>query len=95
MQNNCSLINEANPCYCKKEAVHQINKAEVDPRNVMFASHPCRIKNKKDTLLRLKELDEIERIAMLFKENPGIASPDFAKPLMDILSSKKFTILEA
>lgn len=95
MQNNCSLINEKNPCYCRKEAAHQINKGEMDPRNVMFATHPCRIKNKKDTLLRLKELDEIERIAMLFKENPGIASPDFAKPLMDILSAKKFSILEA
>ena len=94
MQNNCSLINEENPCYCKKEAVHQTNTGEVDPSNVMFATHPCRIKNKKDTLLRLKELNEIERIAMLFKENPGIASPDFAMPLMDILSSKKFTILE-
>ncbi len=94
MHNNCSLINEKNPCYCEKEAVSQINNREVDPDNVMFATHPCRIKNKKDTLLRLKELDEIERIAMLFKNSPNIASPDFAKPLTDILSSRKFKILE-
>ena len=95
MQNNCSLINEENPCYCRKEAVQQTNTGEVDPCNLMFATHPCRIKNRKDTFRRLKEFSEIERIAMLFKENPGIASPDFAMPLMDMLSSKKFTILGA
>lgn len=95
MQNNCSLINEKNPCHCEKEGVHQANKGEISPYTIMFTTHPCRIKNKKATLLKLKELDEIERIAMLFKENPGIASPDFAKPLMDILSSQKFSILQA
>jgi len=94
MLNNCSLINEENPCYCEKEAIHQINKGEVNPHNTMFATHSCRIKNQKDTLLKLKELDEIERIAMLFKKNPNIASPDFSVSLINILSSREFELLE-
>jgi len=53
-----------------------------------------RYNGRKNTLLKLKGLDKIKRIALLFKDSSNIVSPEFAMPPTDILSFKKFEILE-
>jgi RNA polymerase sigma factor (sigma-70 family) len=94
MLNNCSLINEENPCHCMIEAGHEISTGELDPDNMLFTNHPCYIKNEKSTLKRLKEFSELERIAVLFKNNPHLSSPDFTRQITAVVSSGSYEIID-
>ena len=95
MLNNCSLMNADNPCHCEKEAAQAVEWGEVDPDNLVFANHPCRVKNDRATKRRLKELDEMERISLLFKDSPNIAPPDkIADRIKRIIAARKYEIIE-
>ena len=80
MNNQCGLVNSANPCRCPKKTKGFIDAGHVDPSNMKFAlPHVNMIRNVAiDTYVRIEGLLE-QQYAALFREHP------FAEPKDQIL----------
>jgi RNA polymerase sigma factor (sigma-70 family) len=87
---NCALINPDNPCKCE----HYLNDKKFSSEHMIFAKHPCRIKNEETTLNRVKEMDELNKIAILYKHYPDFHAPAvFIENIRELVRSKKYEIL--
>ena len=38
---NCGLVDPRNPCHCKTLAALHVKKRQIDPKNLLFVTHPC------------------------------------------------------
>ena len=76
MHKNCGLINSNNPCYCERLAPSAVKHGWVNPEKLLFANH--KRKHQADDFDRssLHELDEIHRIATLFRSHPDYIAPE-------------------
>ncbi len=91
MLKNCGLVNENNACRCEKRAgrhpkpgAHQLKRA---------ASREGGAKKRKEAMVQLKELNDIERIAVMFRSYQDYRSPDsFAYIVKDLIDSGKYGI---
>jgi RNA polymerase sigma factor (sigma-70 family) len=76
MLKNCSLIESENPCSCRQIAAHRIGTGEVDPKHLVFATQASQHLGSTDLSGQLKEMDELRRIATLFKRDPDFKAPE-------------------
>jgi hypothetical protein len=76
MTKKCSLINPGNPCACAKLIPHEIKIKMLDPENLRFANHRCHARDSDSAVARLQELDELRRVAVLFRSHPDYAAPE-------------------
>ncbi len=91
---NCALINPDNPCKCELHAVSLLGTRRFDEKNIMFAKHPCRFRQEESTLDRIREMDELNRIAALYKQYPDFRAPAvFIENLRGLVHSKKYELL--
>jgi len=94
MAKDCGLVNPANPCRCEKLAAYHVKKRHIDPRNLLFVTHPCRARRKDDTEILLKELDDIERAAVIIRNHPDYAAPGaFVVSMKGLIDSGRFQLL--
>jgi RNA polymerase sigma factor (sigma-70 family) len=78
MNDECGLVNTANPCRCARKTRGFIDKGYVDPRHVQFVPERL-VQIRTVTPSRVHELDALEqRHAELFREHPMLAAPDEA-----------------
>lgn len=77
MNNQCGLVNTANPCRCPKKTKGFIDAGHVDPSNMKFASpRVSQIRSVAgDTYIRLEGLLE-QQHAALFREHPFLEPKD-------------------
>lgn len=77
MNNQCGLVNAANPCRCPKKTKGFIAAGHVDPSNLKFASpHVSQIRSLAgDATIRLEGLLE-QQHAALFREHPFLEPKD-------------------
>ncbi len=77
MNNQCGLVNTANPCRCPKKTKGFIDAGHVDPHNMKFASsHVRQIRSVAgDTYVQLEGLLE-QQHAALFREHPFLEPRD-------------------
>jgi hypothetical protein len=95
MSKNCALINPANPCKCDNQADRQIEIGFLDTQNLVFATHPCRVKQDQSLPARLQELDELHRVSTLFKSYIDVEAPDvFVENIRGILTSGQYEIFD-
>ncbi len=75
MNNQCGLVNSANPCRCPKKTKGFVDAGHIDPGNMMFAlPHLSKIRNVAgDIYVQLEGLLE-QQASALFREHP------FAEP---------------
>ncbi|MCJ7664590.1 MAG: RNA polymerase sigma factor [Desulfobacterales bacterium] len=91
---NCALINPENPCHCEHLAASQLDTGRFDEKNIIFAKHPCRIKDNENTLNHIREMDELRQIAALYKRYPDFRAPAvFIENLRGLVGSKKYELL--
>ena len=76
MTRSCSLVNPANPCSCRNVAAALKIRADDRLKSLEFATHPCRIRHSPRTENRLREMDELQRVGVLFKQDPDFIAPD-------------------
>jgi RNA polymerase sigma factor (sigma-70 family) len=76
MTRKCSLVNPENPCACAKLVPYEIRIKYLDPENLRFADHRCRARESDSAVARLQELDELQRVAVLFRSHPDYAAPE-------------------
>lgn len=91
MNGKCGLVNEANPCRCARKAGGFMKNGWLDPRNLQFSKD--RLAEVRDIAPdRLHELQALDRQhAELFRQQPFLAGPDFARRLREILSQSGFS----
>jgi RNA polymerase sigma factor (sigma-70 family) len=91
---NCALINPDNPCKCERHIVAYLDNGKLNDEHMIFAKHPCRIKNEESTLNRVREMDELKQIAALYKRYPDFhAPPGFIENIRELVRSKKYELL--
>lgn len=91
---HCALINPDNPCKCERQVALQMNTKRFDDKHMIFAKHPCRVRYEEDTLNRIREIDELNQIAALYKRYPDFRAPAvFVENLRSLVHSKKYELL--
>jgi RNA polymerase sigma factor (sigma-70 family) len=93
MGKKCSLVNPVNPCHCKQQVGPAIKAGRLDPQNLLYATHPCHAKKDVDTLNGLHEMNQLQRIAVLFRSHPDyLAHGAFVESIKELLDSGKFKL---
>ena len=88
MTKKCSLVNPENPCACAKLIPHETKIKMLDPKNLRFANHRCYARETGATVARLHELDELRRVAALFRSHPDYAAPEsFVQSIKKLVES--------
>ena len=91
---NCALINPDNPCKCERFVGSFLDDGKIDEKRLVFAEHPCRIRHEKSTLNHIKEMDELNRMAFLYKRYPDFQAPAvLIENIRDLLKSNKYELL--
>lgn len=94
MRRNCSLVDSANPCQCARQVAYAVNTRRIDPARLPFARHPRRDRAAAVTQEQLEEINEIQRVAALFRSLPEYAAPaQFADGLKELIESGKIDLL--
>jgi len=88
MTKKCSLVNPKNPCACAKLIPYEIKIKMLDPENLRFANHRCHARETDAAVARLHELDELRRVAVLFRSHPDYAAPEsFVESIKKLVES--------
>jgi RNA polymerase sigma factor (sigma-70 family) len=94
MTKKCSLVNPENPCACAKLIPHEIKIKMLDPENLRFANHRCHARETEVALTRLHDLDELRRVAALFRSHPDYAAPEsFVESIKKLVESGRLEML--
>ena len=87
MNDECGLVNPANPCRCAKKTRGFIQAGYVDPANLLFA--PARVKQVRQEVLGtarvVATLDE--QCARVYREHPTYEPGDLAQALRRLIDS--------
>lgn len=86
MRENCGLVRGANDCRCEKQVSYAIQCGCIDPSRLMFAPHGIDRQEARLSQAQLEEMDELKRIAELFRSLPRYRAP------VRLLESLKTTI---
>jgi len=95
MTKKCSLVNPDNPCACAKLIPHEIRIKMLDPENLRFSTHRCHARESGSALAQLKELDEMRRVAVLFRAHPNYAAPQsFAESVKKLVETGRWEMFD-
>ncbi|MBI5602226.1 MAG: RNA polymerase sigma factor [Deltaproteobacteria bacterium] len=94
LMKNCALTNPDNPCTCERYLISQHYMERVEEKDLVFAKHPCRNKQERGVLNRIKEMDELTRIATLYKRYPDFQAPStLIKNIRELVHSNHYELL--
>lgn len=95
MQKNCGLINKENPCECVRLAPAAVKTGWIKPGKLLFATHKQTLPADNFDKSCLHELDELNRIAALFRTHPAYAAPNaFIENIKGLVDSGNFKLLQ-
>jgi len=88
MQNQCGLVNTANPCRCSKKTIGFAKAGYLDPQKLIFArEHVTRIRDVAEK--RYEELEALDAAyAAIHREHPFLDPPDFVAALRSFIGSR-------
>ena len=93
MGNHCGLIKSSNPCTCAKQVLHGASQESDEVFEPQFSAYPCQGRHDPAVMERLQEFDELERVAVLFRNHPDYCAPDsFVDNLRDLIFSGQFEL---
>jgi RNA polymerase sigma factor (sigma-70 family) len=94
MQHNCGLVDSSNPCQCARQVSYAVSTRRIDAARLPFARHPRRDHARSVTQAQLAEMNEIQRVAVLFRSLPEYAAPGkFAAGLRELIESGRIDLL--
>jgi RNA polymerase sigma factor (sigma-70 family) len=90
MQNQCGLINKANPCRCAKKTRAFMTAGYLNPENLLFArEHVTRVRD-----IARKTCDDMQSLdaayAEIYRAHPFLEPPDFAASVRNLLNLPAF-----
>lgn len=90
----CGLVDPKNPCHCKTLAALHVKKRQIDPKSLLFVTHPCHSRRDGRSEDLLRELDQISRAAMLIRNQMDYAAPGvFVESMRGLIDSGRFQLL--
>lgn len=93
MENNCSLINSSNPCTCEKWILKCTSQEFKEISERPFTAYPCRGRLGTDVLSHLHEVDELKRVAIIYRNHPDYVAPEtFMDNLKELMNSGRFEL---
>lgn len=91
---NCGLVRPDNPCSCARQAVYDIDVGWIDPDHLRYADSRTSAERRDEIRDRLRELDEMGRVAALFRAYPGRGpSESFVGLVKGLLDSGRYRLL--
>jgi len=94
MHRNCGLVESSNPCQCARQVSYAVDTRRINPVKLPFSRHPRLDRSPSITQEQLAELNEIQRVAVLFRSLPQYAAPErFANDLKELIESGKIGLL--
>jgi RNA polymerase sigma factor (sigma-70 family) len=91
---NCALINLDNPCTCERYLISQDYMERVAEKDLIFSRHPRRSGQKVGGTHHIKEMDELTRIAALYKQYPDFQTPStLIENVRNLVQSNKYELL--
>jgi RNA polymerase sigma factor (sigma-70 family) len=90
MQNQCGLVNSANPCCCAKKTQGFAKAGYLNPEKLLFAREHLR-KVREVAEKKCQDLDDLDaRYAEIHRDHPFQAPPDFVAALRTLFDDPKF-----
>ena len=90
MQEQCGLVNKANPCRCAKKTQAFMRAGYVDPKNLLFAkTHVTRVREVSPKLSETLEALDVA-YAEIHRDHPFHPSPDFVSALRELIDKPRF-----
>lgn len=90
MQNQCGLVNTANPCRCAKKTQGFAKAGYLDPQKLLFARE--RVRRVRD--VAEKKCDEIDALDVAYgeihRDHPFLDPPDFVAALRSLIDRADF-----
>ncbi len=89
MNNQCGLVNKANPCRCAKKTRGFIEQGQVDPQHLLFVpQHLTRVRNIAPAAIR--EIDDVieQQHAAIYRDHPFLQPTDQIGWLRRMLESE-------
>jgi RNA polymerase sigma factor (sigma-70 family) len=94
MAQHCGLVNPKSQCRCAKRADVAIQVGRVNPKDLLFASHPAIAHPEPSLMEKVSEMEELHDAAAIFRSHPEFAAPESLLPaIKDLIGSGKFTIM--
>lgn len=94
MRKNCTLVNHDAPCRCQEQADRDIASGWIDPENLHFAKYFSSPEEQAHVLQGLEEIEEMTRMAYLYRQYPAYRSPAaFPDLVKDLIDAGKFPTL--
>jgi RNA polymerase sigma factor (sigma-70 family) len=94
LMRNCAQINPDNPCTCERYVISQHYLERVAEKDLVFARHPCRLKLEGGIVPHIREMDELTRIAALYKQYPDFQAPSILiENIRNLVHSNKYELL--
>lgn len=94
MGENCALVSPQNSCQCGKWGYNAIKTGFINPDRVLFAGHPRQVRKDVVAINQLQEVDELHRVAALFRNHPDYAAPGvFLESIKGLIDSRKYPLL--
>ena len=91
MSKNCDLVNPGNPCSCSRQACSALRQGHLDPKDLSFVGRAAAAGSKTDLRHLLKSMDELGRVAALFRTVPEYKAPEsFAGLVKQVLESERY-----
>ncbi len=94
MGKNCTLVSPQNSCHCAKWGYNAIQTRFIKPDRLLFAGHPRRVRKDVVAIKQLQEVDELHRVAALFRNHPDYAAPGvLVESIKGLIDSRKYPLL--
>jgi RNA polymerase sigma factor (sigma-70 family) len=87
----CGLVNPKESCNCRRQIDVNIRAGTVDPKNLIYMTHPTR--RVPSPRQRLKETLELESVIDVYRSHPDFVAPDKVMgAIRSLISSGKYAM---
>ena len=95
MKDSCSLINPGGPCSCEQQATKAIKEGKIKPEQLRQATQYRRLETNTPPLDKLHALNELQRVATVFRSIPDYAAPEkLGRGMEELIDSVESWLLE-
>jgi RNA polymerase sigma factor (sigma-70 family) len=96
MRSKCGLVNEDNPCRCARQVPVAQKKGNLEPGQLLFATHPVRHPEAPAVASQMQEVDQLQRMVTVFRSHPDYAAPGILQDkLRGLMASGRLRLFDA
>lgn len=84
----CGLVNESNPCRCRRQIPYALKTRLLNPQKLLFATHPAGDERPGPLFECLRDMDEVQRLTTLFRQPEYNAPNTFVERLKGLMTAE-------